>query len=210
MPNVRACGRSLPLVLVHLALLGTAACSEGPTAGAGRSADELHFLRPALDAPPLAATSVSFYAKRGEDREVAIYYRPRAGSGDSSQFLRFRVPASSLSRRPDGTTVAVGDSVLITITVRDPARFIVGFEPAGLRFSDASPARLQMEFAEANDDVNGDGVIDAHDADATSRLGIWRQEANGQPWYPTGSTVFVDLQELEANVLGFTNYAIAY
>ena len=40
----------------------------------------------------------------GDNREVRLYYRPRAGRNDSTEYLRFRVKNKSLLRRPDGTT----------------------------------------------------------------------------------------------------------
>ena len=113
--------------------------AEGDAAGGGP-----HFLRPAADTPPLAQTTASFYAVRGENRQVRIMYHARPGASDSTEFLRFEVPSQSLVRRPDGTLVAVGDSVLIRLTVIDTVRLIVRCEPAGLRFAKDTPARLSM------------------------------------------------------------------
>lgn len=202
--------RTVAALLVGASLAG---CGDegGSTApdGDGVAESALTFLRPAADAPPLAATTASFYARRGSDRLLALYYQRRAGATDSSEFLEFRVAAEALARRPDGSAVAIGDSVLITVTV-DPARLKVTFAPAGLRFSASKPARLKLRFAEADDDRDGDGDVDAGDAAATTKLGIWRQESPGQPWFRESSVLLADVDEVDADILGFTAYAIAF
>ena len=205
----RSTTRSIWLPL--LAFVPLVACGDGTApAPSGRLAEELHFLRPAASAPPLATTEVSFWAKRGEDREARIRYEPLPGASDTAEFLRFSVPSAALDRRPDGTAFAAGDSVLITLRVADQTRMIVEFQPAGLRFSPADPARLRIEYGEADHDLDGDGLIDGRDAVLETQLSVWRQEAPGQPWYPVPSADAPDLDEVEANILGFTSYALAY
>lgn len=205
----------VPALLLFAAgtlLLGSGCGSEPPTSpeGESRPTEALTFLRPAPDAPPIANPLVQFYAKRGETREVFIYHRPRAGESDSSEFVQFRVPAEALLRRPDGTLFQQGDSVLITMRVIDPARLIIDFQPSGLRFATAKPAELEISFEEANDDLDGDGDVDRDDDEAKRRLSIWRQEAPGQPWFRMASIVEFDLDEVEADLFGFSGYAIAF
>ena len=203
--------KALKLALLALApaalLLG---CGEATSPDVARSPENLNFLRPDRAAPPLADTLVSFWAKRGEDREVRLRYQPRPGSTEMEEFLRLSVPAAALEQRPDGSAFAAGDSVLITVHVIDPVRMIVEFQPSGLRFSAASPARLRLDYGEADHDIDGDGDIDDHDLTLESHLSIWRQEAPGQLWYKVASAVAQDLDEVEADILGFTGYAIAY
>ena len=175
-----------------------------------RPAEALNFLRPAVDAPPLANPFLSFWAKRGVDREAFMYYQSRPGRSDSSVFMKFKVSASSLDRRPDGTAILMGDSVLITIRVADPARLILDFQPSGLRFSAANPADLKLDFSESSHDFDGDGDEDADDSRAKAALRIWKQEAPGLPWVRLASVTEFALEELEADILGFTGYAIAY
>lgn len=192
------------------ALVGCGADGSVVASNDSRAAEDLRFLRPAADAPPLANPVVQFYARRGQTREVFVYYRPRAGRTDSTDFARFRVRASSLVQRPDGSPIAVGDSILITIRVIDPSRLILDFQPSGLRFAASDPADLRIRFVEAHHDFDGDGDVDGDDA-ATERLfSIWRQEAPGLPWLRMTSVVETTLDEVEADVLGFTGYAIAY
>lgn len=191
---------------------GLLACGNDGT-GPGddvKSDAELNVVRTSPSAPPLVATTASFYALKGENREVRLYYRPAFGSLDSTEFLRFKVPDESLDRRPDGSAIAVGDSVLITVTVLDASKLIVDFQPAGLRFSAAKPAELKLGFGEADDDLDDDGDIDNDDVAAESRLAIWRRETIAEPWVRLSSVLSVSTDEVEAAITGFTNYAIAY
>ena len=196
-----------PIIILAIACsLGLASCQDGTAPPPiSRSADQLHFIRPATTAASLPDTAVSFWAKRGEDRELRLYY-----NGTGQEFLRFTVPAAALAQRADGSTIAVGDSVLISARVIDPSRLIVDFQPSGLTFSAGSPARLRFELAETDSDLNGDGVVNAEDDSLKTQLSFWRQEAPGQPWLKVASAVFTDLDEVDANVFGFTGYALAY
>ena len=199
------------LILAIVWSLGAAACNDGTApAPVSRSADQLHFVRPAPSAASLPDTAVSFWAKRGEDRELRLYYNAQSGSGTGEEFLRFTVPAAALAQRPDGSAIAVGDSVLISVRVIDPSRLIVDFQPSGLRFSTGSPAHVRFELAETDSDLNGDGVVDSEDDSLKTQLSFWRQEAPGQPWFKVASAVFTDLDEVDADVFGFTGYALAY
>src|SRR5687767_14181513 len=111
---------------------------------------ELNFLRPALSAPSVANPVVSFYAKKGQDVEAIMWYRKRPDRPDSTEFIRFRLADNSLLTRPDGSAIAAGDSILITITLVDPQRLIIDMQPSGLRFSPVKPAELKISFAEAD------------------------------------------------------------
>jgi hypothetical protein len=166
----------------------------------------------ASSAPPIANPVVTFYAVSGEDREANMYYRPRPGGGgnDSSEFVRFRVQKDALLSRPDGTPFAAGDSILITITLADPQRLIVDFQPAGLRFSPANPAKLKLSFREADDDLNRDGEIDGDDATVLSLLSIWQRETSTSPWIRLESVLSPATHEVETSVGGFTGYIIAW
>ena len=189
---------------VALALL--AACG-GDSTGPGvviEPSSDLHFIRVSSSAPPLLSTVDSFYAKKGEDREIRMKFR------NGEDFLRFRVFANSLLQRPDGSPFATGDSVLIKITVTDPTTYAADFQPAGLKFSPTAPARLQFEFGEFNQDLNGDGVVTAADTSLIPKISTWRQETLGGTWLKINSIVEIEINEVQADIFGFSGYALAY
>jgi hypothetical protein len=144
----------------------------------------LTFVPLGRNTPALRDTSASFWAKVGDEREVRLYYLPRAGQSDSTEYLRFRV--------------------------RDLASLTVEFSPAGLRFDPDEPAELKLSFGEKDGDLNDDGRTDAADDAVLSRLGLWRREAASLPWVKLSSRIKVETDEIEADITGFTSYAIAY
>ena len=193
-----------PVALLTVVLI--ASCS-GDATGPNeqqKPASDLHFLQLSPLAPALQATTVSFYAKKGEDREARVKFQ------NGEDYLRFRVFGNSLSQRPDGSAFAQGDSILITITVTDPTKLQADFQPAGLKFSSSAPARLQFEFGECDGDINGDGVVNAADTALLPLISTWRQETPGAPWIKVSSTVQTDISEVQAFITGFTGYALAY
>ena len=199
------------LVIGALLALGVA-CSASDTLAPDevRPTSGLKLLTVTSDAPPLAATTASFWAVRGRNADVELWYRARPGRRDSSKFLEFRIPGNALDRRPDGSTIAQGDSIRITVTVRDPLHLIVDFEPSGLRFRSTDPARLRMYFAECGDDLDQNGRVDLEDEDIQQKLSIWRQEAIGLPWIKTASVTVKESREVDADLSGFTGYALSY
>lgn len=186
------------------------AAARAPSAAASVPESDLHFLTPAAGAPPLAATSVSFWAVRGQDREGSLWYNRRPGAPDSTRLVRLRVDKRSLVTAPDGTPLALGDSLLITLTLVDPARLIVEYQPAGLVFAPRRPASVTYWYLEADHDFNGDGVVDARDRALERTFGIWGQELPGDPWtsIPVIRQPLTD--QIEGSVPGFTRYAVAY
>lgn len=205
-------------VLGVIAILALISCAASDSAPVDPSANpptkpeaQLAFLRLAPGAT-LSADSVSFWAVRGKDRQVSMFYRPKAGKADSVRFLSFKVADASLLRRPDGRAFAFGDSIRITIRVRDLSRIITEYSPSGLVFDPAKPAELRLDFENADDDYNRDGMVNRADSLLVPTFAIWKQEFAGQPWVRLSSRVEVsgDLEEIEAQILSFTNHAIAY
>jgi hypothetical protein len=193
------------LVTFAVLLAGLVGCSDStaPT-NVEKPASDLHFLHLSASAPALQATTVAFYAKKGEDREIRVRFQ------NGEDYLRFRVFANSLTQRPDGSAFATGDSILITITITDPTKLAADFQPAGLKFSASNPARLQFEFGESDKDLNGDGAVNATDAALVPLISTWRQEAATAPWVKVSSIVEVEINEVQADITGFTGYALAY
>jgi hypothetical protein len=195
-------------VLVAGVLLGcSAAESTGPEE---RPINGLHLLTVTASAPTLVATVSSFYAVRGRNAGIDLWYHATLGSRDSTKFLEFRLDNTSLDRRPDGTAFADGDSVLITLTVTDPKHLIVDFQPSGLRFTASNPGRLKMFFGQCGDDLDGNGTVDGNDDAIQNQLSIWRQESLLAPWIKVSSAVVKSSKEIDADISGFTGYAAAY
>jgi hypothetical protein len=209
-------GRALRLGTLLATVL---ACSSDPGGSGGIGplpvdstvpGDSLNFLRAALTAPPLAERNLSFWAVRGQTREIRLMYRPMAGQSDSVEFARFRVEAQSLINDSAGKPIAAGDSILITLGVQDTLHLVTEFHPSGLHFNPAKPARLWLKFGEADPDLNGDGIVNAADTTLLMSLTIWKQEQPGDPWILVPSSVNLASQEVEADILGFTRFAVAY
>jgi hypothetical protein len=212
--------------MLLLAILGgAAACQSDPSAPSpappaailGASSSPLpdavrtpHFLRPRAGAPTIANPTVKFWAKRGETRITFMLYHAERGQRDSVDFVRFKVGKSSLLTRPNGTRIAPGDSILITMKLIDPTNLIVDFQPAGLRFNPNDPAEIRMNFLETDPDLNHDGRVNRQDAILTSQLRIWREETATSPWTSLLSNLSIQTHEVEADVQGFTRYAVAY
>lgn len=183
----------------------------GPTFDqAGDDDDDWTFLRPAQDAPSLAHTTTSFWAVRGQTRSGSIVYHARPGATDSTELVRLVVHKGSLVRRPDGTRLAKGDSVLITLTVVDTVNLIVDFQPQGLVFARAAPAVMTFGYAETDPDLDFDGTIDDDDARLEAALTIGRQELRSDPFGPLPSQVDARVDKVQAEIDGFTRYAVMY
>jgi hypothetical protein len=200
--HVSALGLALLLAVV-------ASCSDS-TAPQQKTTSELHFLAFASNAPAIQDTVVRFFAKLGENREIRLRYVTAPGSTNTEEFLRFEVPGNALAFHPDGTPFAQNDSIQISIRLTDLRHLIFDFQPAGLRFSPDHPARLRIEFAHCDKDLNGDGVEDAQDVSLLGTAGIWKQETPDQPWVRLADVLHFDTQEVDADILGFTGYALAF
>jgi len=199
-------------ILAGLLALVFACGDSGPTEpnpGEERPESALIILRLAANAPPLFNQAVSFWAHRGQDAKGELFFQQPDGTR-GEKFVELDLADRSLLAYPDGRLFADGDSVLITIRVTDPSRILVEFEPSGLRFNPAEPAELEIRYARADGDYDGDGDEDRDDERIEQVLGIWRQAVSGGPFVRLGTLRFEDLKELEAKLLGFSRFAIAY
>jgi hypothetical protein len=197
-----------------IALALAAGCSTDEPAppdlpGSERPPDELNVARLSATAPPLEESSVSFWAVKGVSNEQKLYFLDSQGQR-GEEYLVLKLGDESLRLRPDGSAFAEGDSVLITITVQDPALLLFELQPTGLTFNASDPAELKIRYAHAEDDLNEDGEVDDEDDHLETILGIWRQEHPGDPFVRLGSVKVEDQEELEAELTGFSRYAIAY
>jgi hypothetical protein len=200
------------LAVIALALVFGCSSDDPPSPdspGSERPPAELTVARLATTAPPLEASTVSFWAIKGESAEQKLYFLDDRGQR-GEEYLSLKLENESLQLRPDGSAIAEGDSVLITITVEDPALLLFELQPTGLKFSASKPAELKIRYAHADDDLNEDGEVDGEDNHLETILGIWRQEQPGDPFVRLGSVKVEDQEELEAELTGFSRYAIAY
>ena len=198
-------------LIIGLAALLVAACSNGngPNSPPSVPASQLHFVVQDASAPPLYATADSFYAKVGDGRELRLYYQgPSSDKGE--EFLRFEVPADALFRKPDGSAFQAGDSILIVVRVLDPQQFVVDFQPSGLRFNPDRPARLKIKYAHSDHDYDGDGSVTPADSTIKSELDLWKNDPPSTLWVKLGGVNFESSEELDANILSFSQYAVAW
>ena len=206
---------SLRRMLILSFAAATLACSDsgGPDDGDDtvKPPSDLTILRLAEGSPPLFNPVASFWAVRGENREVEISFVDDERPGEpGEEYLELRVDAEALQARPDGTPFAENDSVLITVRVVDASRLLFEFEPAGLTFNPARPAELRIHYNHADDDLDVDGDVDLDDEALELTIAIWRQENDGDPFERLGSLLLDDLEEIEADLQGFSRYALAY
>lgn len=201
-----------PLLALALAVAIGCSSDDAPSPdspGSERPPAELTVARLSATAPPLEQATVSFWAIKGENAEQKLYFQDEGG-GRGEEYLSIKLEDETLERRPDGSAIAEGDSVLITISVEDPALLLFDLQPTGLEFSASKPAELKIRYAHADDDFNDDGEVDGEDGHLETILGIWRQEQPGLPFVRLGSVKVEDQEELEAKLTGFSRYAIAY
>ncbi len=176
-----------------------AAC-DSSTESAPQIVDEsqLEFVARRATAPLLETMDTSFWAVKGQDRELEIRYAGQGGSGTGKEFFELVIEEQTLLRRPDGTSFADGDSIEIRVTV-DPELFLIRFEPSGLQFNPNEPAKLGLDYDEAEEEfLAREGEFD-----------LWRQEQTGDPWERIGTAQVEELDEIEALLTGFTRYALA-
>jgi hypothetical protein len=198
--------RSRIPLLIAAALLAGCGDSTGPDARPGSG---LTILRIAASAPPLEENEISFYAVRGQGREGILYFQDGSG-GRGQEYLRLKFDGESILTDANGVPVSAGDSVLIHITVVDPARIQFQFEPAGILFNPLHMPELRVRYDESDHDFNEDGIEDAKDADIEAALSLWRQETVGGVYVKLPTLLTADVDEVEGLIPGFSRYAIAY
>src|SRR5690349_7281230 len=117
---------------ILLSLLVSSGCTETltPLEDVELPADTLVIAMVDPAAPKLIETRVSFWAVKGQTREVEIKYAP-TGLYENGKCLRFVVPAQALVRDINGKLLADGDSVRIEVHLVDPTRYLFEFAPAG-------------------------------------------------------------------------------
>lgn len=199
------------LLLPVAVLGGVAGCAESATdpAEQGVREESLQFLLLPSDLQPLETRDTSFWAVRGEDSQLIIRYVPAAGEETGEEFMRFRVRAESLYRKPNGDPFAVGDSIEIHVAIDDGGRFLFDFEPSGLVFNPGDPAELEIDYERLGGDLDDDGDVDDDDLEFERSMRLWKQEAPGALWYPVGTIILEEIDEIDGVIDSFTGFAVA-
>ena len=156
--------------------------------------------------PPLSLDQyvVSFWAVRGESRPVTINY---SSSIDNVNHPFLTLTTTDPQFVPGVGELAMGDSVLITVTV-DTSKIGVSLEPSGLVFGE--PASLKINYGGAGGDLNGDGVADSTDSQIEAKLlGLWYREDQSDQWAQVGATHSVDDKSFTYALPHFCEYAVA-
>jgi len=156
--------------------------------------------------PPLSLDQyvVSFWAVRGESRSVTINY---SSSIDNVNHPFLTLTTTDPQFVPGVGELAMGDSVLITVTV-DTSKIGVSLEPSGLVFGE--PAQFKLWYGGAGGDLNGDGVADSTDSAIEMKLlGLWYREDQGEDWTQVGASQSVDEKSFTYALPHFCEYEIA-
>jgi hypothetical protein len=197
-------------LLPVLASFAWSACgSSGTTEPEPRPPADLNIIQLPANHPPFESRTVSFWARKNQTREGAIYFLNTEGQRGEA-FARLKIDSGSLLARPDGTPFGTSDSVLITMTVVEPSQILVELQPSGLTFVAGKPAELKLDYGATEGDLNEDGKVDGKDNEIQQQMAIWRQEKLGDPFVQIGSVKAEDLREIEAKLVSFSRYAIAY
>ena len=198
-------------ILLLAAWAGAAAsCSDSSSPpDDSKPPSELSVIHVAPTSTPLFNTTVSFYAKRGENSEGSISFQDASG-GEGEEYVRLRIDANTLLARPDNSPILPGDSVLITLSVVNPTEMLFDLQPTGLKFNPADPAELKIHYDHAGGDLNDDGVSDTRDDTIERTLAIWRQETLTDPFVRLTSVLTIETDEANAELTGFSRYALAY
>lgn len=201
--------KSVALVAMMAGIFGWGCGDTAGPAEEGVPEADLTFLRFPAEVQPLVTRTGSFWAVKGENRELVLRYAPEEPGEEGEQFLEFRVPSDALLRRPDGTRFERGDSIRITVEVSEDGRFLFDFQPSGLEFDPDHPPRLRVTYRAVGGDLDGDGDEDEEDESLEDEVRLWRQEAPGELWFPMGVIKLEDVDEIDGEIFGFTGFAIA-
>jgi hypothetical protein len=160
----------------------------------------------AMLTPPLSLDqySVSFWAVRGESRSIRLNY---VSAIDNAPHPFLELTTTDPVFAPGVGALALGDSILITITV-DTGKVGVRFEPTGLQFGTTS--QLKIWYGGANGDLNGDGAVDETDAQLEQQLlGLWYREYSNDAWTQLSAAQSVEEKSFTYALPHFCEYAVA-
>ena len=158
--------------------------------------------------PTPEAREVSFWAY--QDRDAWVLVRYQSPDGTWRPYVELVVPSGALFKHPDGSLMAPGDSVFVTMTI-DSTQLSVELEPTGLAFSALTPARLTLWYTGASPDFDGNGLVDSLDAYIEQTLlGLWLRVTPEDPWEAILATHSLHDQLFTATLQHFSGYAVAW
>ncbi len=203
------------LVAATAVLTGVACASSSTSEQTGTPPGLLNVLRLPPTAPPLCADSVGAWFLKtasGGEKEIALQFAEGGGScaGETEDFLRLKLSGNTLATMPDGTPIANGDSVFISVKWVGSDSILFEMKPSGLKFNPSAKAELKIEYGELGGDLNEDGNHDAEDDSIEAQIDIWRQEAPGEDFFRIGTGKVEEADEIEAKLTGFSRFMIAY
>jgi len=166
-------------------------------------------LRQAPGAPVLETYQVSFWVRKKKATMVTVNYQPGPGEAVGQPFLWFSVPKDGLKKGAAGADLAGKDSVYITLTI-DPVNFLVDFQPHGVLFNKKHPAVLIFWYQNANQDLNGDGVVDDADRELDEQLTIVYRPNTHANWHNKKSTKGWTYPYIFTPIRHFSQYAVAW
>ena len=147
--------------------------------------------------------TVSFWAIKGEQRSVQLTL-------DGTPVVTLDLPALALRTRSDGSPIAYGDSVYMTMKL-DATDLKTRLLPDGLRFSSWHQPDLTMSYDVANADFNADGVVNKNDTYIEQNLlGIWSQSTEQQSWTPVMTEQSFGFSSLSGPLSETSGYAVSW
>jgi hypothetical protein len=197
------------LLLAAAIVAGATACSDSTGSGqVVKPPAALNYVHLAATAAQPCADSVGTWfhkAANGSDEELALQF-PSAGaptdcSGETEDFIRLKLDRQALSKLPNGTPIADGDSVFISIVWAQGDSVLFHLQPTGLVFDPSHQAELKISFGETDQ---------ASDTTIVKQLAVWRQALPTDDFVKLSTTRLDVEQELEVKLNGFSRYAIAY
>ncbi len=179
-----------------------AGCGDALVPGGG-TVDEADLVPLALQAsaPPVPATN--FYVRTNTVTIRAL----RHGDAVNSLYVELRFPAGSLVS-VDGTPIASGDSVLVSVNPR-PGAYGFRLSPAGLAFSESTPPTATFSFARYGDLSVADAEPAFSDrATYAAALDVWEEIALRR-WRVATASAGSGVSEISAAVEGGGEYILA-
>ena len=161
---------------------------EAPPGPAAQRQAEGEFLERAAGSPEFGVEVVVIDARAGSAASDTLRF------ANGEPFVALRLDEETL-RGATLRGVRVTE-VRITLARASHGRFVAEFQPSGLRFNPAAPARITF--------------FHRHSAPRRSpALQLWRRERDDAPWERVGAPVRAGADPFTAPIDGFTKYAVA-